>query len=158
MSRHTLLDLLGTEHLPDEIERRFMDFCVWQQAHPAIVQILESCQLPESARTAAEAASLDALGACVQRAAASVKDRRDIPVMALGTIQGVASEVEQIALHAGPVEADAGAVSFHAARLVGWASWARNKFGTGMFKTSAEEVAYGEQLQALMQMLGAQGV
>jgi hypothetical protein len=158
MSRHNLLDMLGTEHLPREAETRFIEFCIWQQARPALVQILEAVEMPVYAAEMSGAADLAGLQKCASDAAMTALTTRNIPVMALAAVQGTASEVEALVKAADPAEADAAAVSFHAARLVGWASWAINKFSTGMFKSSAEQVAYGEQLQELMKMLGAAGV
>ncbi|MBN1964826.1 MAG: hypothetical protein JW910_09275 [Anaerolineae bacterium] len=153
MSRHTLLDLLGTERLPAEAERRFIDYCIWQQAQPALAEVLQMTELAELASEVTAADTLVALLACT-RAAAESALRAGLSVLELGTVQGMATEVEQMIAAAGAEEGDAEAVSFHAARLTGWAAWARNSFSTGMFKSSAEEVAYGEQLQALMALLG----
>jgi hypothetical protein len=158
MSRHTLLDLLGTDALPGETEKSFVEFCIWQQAYPAFQQILTAAGLAEYVLEAREAKTISAMKACADRAANTAKTADDMPVLVLAAVQGMASEIEQIAASADLKDGDSSAVSFHAARLVGWASWASNNFSTGVFKSSAEDVAYGEQLQELMRLFGVAGV
>mgnify|MGYP005838545001 CR=1 FL=1 len=154
MVRRTLLDLLGTEKLPQEAEQKFVEFCIWQQARPALVEVLRVAGLAEAAQEAERAATVEALAAWAGHAA-KLAQQANLPIMALGAVQGVAAEINQLALSANPPVPDAGAVSFHAARLVGWAGWARNNFRTSTFKASAENIAYGEQLHTLMKMIGA---
>jgi hypothetical protein len=154
MSRRTLLDLLGTEHLSAETERKFVEFCVWNQAYPALQQVLQATGLDSQVPEGASASTLDALVDCARKAANLAK-QADLPVLHLGAVQGIYSEIDQMAAAAGADVVDADAVSFHAARLVGWATWSSNQFQPGVFKVTAEEVAYGEQLQALMDLLGA---
>lgn len=154
MSRRTLLDLLGTEQLPAETEQKFIEFCVWKQAHPALQQIVQATGLTEKIPELVAVDKLEPLADCARKAAELARGA-DLPVMALGAVQGTSSEVEQMVTAATAETVDANAVSFHAARLIGWASWSRNNFQTGVFKVTAEEVAYGEQLQALMNLLGA---
>lgn len=153
-TRVTLLDLLGTGKLPPQAERKFIEFCIWQQARPAIVQILRAASLEAQAGEAGQARDLASLTACVRDAAATA-ERAGLPVLALGAVQAAAAELAQLGEAADPTDGDPEEVSFHAARLAGWASWAENSFQTGMFKTSGEEVAYGTQLQALMTLVGA---
>lgn len=155
MSRPTLLDLLGTEQLPLQAEQRFIDFCIWEQGRPALARVLEAAGLSEHAAQVTAVDNLEALTACVAEAAAAAAGA-SLPMMALAAVQGVAAEIEQMAAVADAKDGDSGAVSFHAARIAGWAGWAANNFGQGMFKSSAEEIAYGEQLQELMRLLGAQ--
>ena len=155
MSRRTLLDLLGTEQLPEDIEYQFVQYCIWKQAYPAVRQILETTGLATTIAPLEDLNQLDDLLARTRQAAATVHQVQ-IPVMAFGAVQGMAAETEQIAAAVTPTMVEADVVSFHAARLVGWATWSKNNFGTGMLKTTAEEVAYGEQLQLLMQLFGAQ--
>ncbi len=154
MSRRTLLDLLGTEQIPPETERKFVDFCIWNQAYPAFQQVLQATGMDQKVASEACVGDLQALQSCA-RNAATIAREANLPVLALGAIQGVSAEIDQMAAAARGDAVDANAVSFYAARLVGWASWSNNRFGTGMIKVTAEEVAYGEQLQALMDLLGA---
>ncbi len=156
MPHATLLDLLGTGKLPASMEQKFVEFCIWQQARPAFAQVLQASGLSSHAREASSVTDLAAMAECAQRAAEAARQDR-LPVLALGAVQGIAAEISQLVAAADPAEWDTAAVSFHAARLVGWAMWATNKFGTGMFKTSAEAAAYGEQLQALMSLLRTAG-
>jgi hypothetical protein len=158
MTRHNLLDMLGTEKLPKEAERRFVEYCIWQQSRPALVQIMKSVKLNTYAAELTRVNTLEALSECMNNAGMSALTTRDIPVMALAAVQGAVAEAEAMVKSASAQDADAAAISFHAARIVGWASWAINNFSTGMFKSSAEQVAYGEQLQQLMKMLGAASV
>ena len=153
MSRHTLLDLLGTEKLPAQAERQFIEFCLWQQARPAIVQILRETGLDAYAEEAAGVKTPAALAACVHRAA-KVAQSAKLPIMAFATVQGAATDTEQLAAAAHPDTDDPEAASFHAARLAGWATWAANQFQNGTLKTTAENVAYGAQLKMLMNLLG----
>ncbi len=154
MSRRTLLDLLGTEQLPGETEMKFVEFCVWKQAHPALQQILQATGLTDQIPELATVDALEPLADCARKAAELARSA-GLPVMAMGAVQGTSSEIEQMVAAATSETVDADAVSFHAARLIGWASWSKNNFQTGVFKVTAEEVAYGEQLQALMDLLGA---
>jgi hypothetical protein len=156
MPHATLLDLLGTGKLPPQMERKFIQFCVWQQARPAFIQVLQAAGLSNYAKEADAMADLPSMVECA-RLAAETAHRSRLPVLAMGAVQGMSAEIAQLAAAADPAEFDAEAVSFHAARLVGWATWASNKFGTGVFKASAEAAAYGEQLQALMSLLSAPG-
>lgn len=154
MGRRTLLDLLGTERLPAAAEQQFIDFCLWYQVHPSFLQMLHTTGLKRHAERVACADRLDALVACARRAAEDAH-RADLPVLALGALQGMVAEMEQIAQALHPDATDASAVSFHAARIVGWAAWARGEYGPAVIKASAEQVAYGEQIQALSGLLAA---
>jgi hypothetical protein len=159
MTRHTLLDLLGTTQLTREIEQQFVDFCVWEQAAPACVRILKHTGLTAEARTIA-AIHRDAAHLALQaRHAADKVLLAGLEAMPLAAIQGMTSEVDQLVAAAQPGDGtpDASAVSFHAARLMGWASWTENDFGTGLYKASAENIAFAEQLQQLMTLLGTPG-
>lgn len=160
MTRHTLLDLLGTAQLTREIEQQFVEFCVWEQAAPACVRILKHTGMLAEAHTIA-AIHQDAAHLALQaRHAASKVLQAGLEAMPLAAIQGMASEVDQLVAAAQPCDGtpDASAVSFHAARLMGWASWAEHDFSTGIFKASAENIAFAEQLQQLMHLLGTPGI
>lgn len=155
MSRHTLLDLLGTDKLPKQAEEEFTAFCFWKQAHPAIVQVLESAGLDDLAQEAKTATTLETLSECISQAVETAREA-DLAVMAFAAVQGLATDADQLFVAAS--SNDPAAVSFHSARLVGWATWAANRYQTGTFKATAEGVAYGEQLQALMTLLGVKGI
>ncbi len=154
MSGRTLLDLLGTGQLPLEAERKFIEFCIWQQARPALAHGLEAVGMSDRAADARHARSLAELHSVARQAAHAARSA-NLPVLALGAVQGMASDVAQLAAAAATEDGDAAGVSFHAARLAGWALWARNDFQAGMFKTSAENIAFGEQLQTLLKLVGA---
>ena len=160
MTRYTLLDLLGTTQLTREIERQFVEFCVWEQAAMACVRIMKQTGLGADARaTAAIHRDATRLASQARHAAGQVL-QAGLAAMPLAAVQGMAAEVEQLAAAAQPDDGapDASAVSFHAARLMGWASWAEHDFSTGLYKSSAEEIAYAEQLQQLMLLLGTPGI
>lgn len=159
MPRQTLQQLLAMPQIASTAAaQQYIDFCVWQQARPAIVKVLESCDQPAYALQAEEAGQVAILAESTQQAATAILLRRGIPVMQLAAVQGIAGEMKQIATAVEADLPDLEAMSFHAARLVGWAAWADYNFGTGSAKAHAEEAAYAKQLQTVHQLLGVAGV
>ncbi len=157
MTRYTLLDLLGTRQISGETERQFVDYCLWEQAVKACVAILEQTGMTPLAQELAAAQDTTALLITAHRVARQAR-RAGLGVMPLAAVQGMAAELEQLIHAARPGELDSDAVSFHAARLAGWAGWVRSSFRTGVFKSNAEDAAYAEQLQRLMRLMGVAGV
>ncbi len=157
MTRYTLLDLLGTRHLASQTEQQFVNYCLWEQAVKACVAILEQTHLPELAHELGAAQDTTTLLIVAHRVARQAR-RAGLGVMPLAAVQGMAAELEQLIQAAQPGDIDSDAVSFHAARLAGWAGWVHSSFRTGVFKSNAEDAAYAEQLQHLMRLMGVAGV
>lgn len=154
-----MLDHLDKDVLPREVIQAFVTWCLWEQARPALVQVLEQTPLAELAaqfKTAQDLPTLAALAADVRfsREETSSSDRP----LAISAAEGAAFEFANLIQTAQDSEIDAESAAFFASRVCGWAGWASHNFRSQVDKTAAEQSARQAQearLEALYKQFTA---
>lgn len=156
---NSLMEYLGKDTLPHKIESAFVDWCVWQQARPALMLVLKKANLEHIAEKVGAIRDLGTLASLSTRASKEAKEStKKTGVLALSAAEAVAYEVANLTNAASETHWDPESVAFFAARLVGWAGWAETDFSEPSRKTLAETSArqdQEDQLQILWRDMSA---
>lgn len=149
----SVLDYLGKDALPYALETAFVDWCVWEQARPALVKVLEKTVLSPLASEFQAAGDLETLMALGQRAVEEVtRAHGDTGPLGLSAAKGALFEFNNLLAAIPEPDFDPEAVAFFAARVCGWAGWTSADFSQPDSKARAEQEAQRQQaarLQAL---------
>lgn len=151
----TLLEQLAKDTLPRTMLHDFVLWCIWEQARPALITILERTEqdnIAQRFRSASDLATLKMLG---KDAAASIKRaQRPVGPIALSAAKAAAFEYRNLLNCADELDYDPEAAAFFAARVCGWAGWAETNFTQTTRKPQTEHLARQQQeahLQKLWQ-------
>ncbi len=153
-----VLDYLGKDALPYALESAFVNWCVWEQARPALVRVLEKTVLSSLASEFQAAGDLATLAALGQRALEEVeRAHADTGPLGLSAAKAAVFEFNNLLATVPEPDFDPEAAAFFAARVCGWAGWTDADFGPPETKTRAEDAARQQQavrLRALWQEHG----
>jgi len=153
----TLLEQLGNDTLPATIEREFVDWCLWQQAYPALQQVLEKTLLTELVEMLSNADKYFTLVALtdiiVQEAQAA---RKRTGLLGLSAAQAAAIEFQKLLAAASEEAWDPQEVAFFSVRVCGWAGWANSEFSDTENKDAAERAARSHQEAHLKSLFSQQ--
>lgn len=151
MSEH-YLDYLNKDTIPPDVLARFVDWCVWQQARPALVEVLERVGMSQSAHDISHADDFARLQAVCHEAhqLARTTPRRTGP-LGLSTAEAATNLMERL-LKAAHEQDDPEGAAFFSAQMVGWSGFAEASFVDVRRKTQAEEEARKAQEQHLRQL------
>ena len=142
----SLLEHLGKDTLPKPVLDAFVDWCIWQQARPALLQVLEKTKLVGPADDVRAASDLPALATSSERARNEAHEaRKTTGPLGMSAAEAAAFEVTNLVTAASEEEWDPESVSFFAARVCGWAGWAQTDFKDPEQKSKAEITARNEQ-------------
>lgn len=153
----TLIDHLGKDTLPDQIERAFVDWCIWKLATPALLRVLDKAELGALADDLRRAGDLKSLKQAAAALPEKVKRGRDTTrLRGLLATEATVFEYNNMLRAAGDSserEFDAEAVAFFAVRVCGWAGWALTDFSQPGEKEAAESAAREAQAQQLAALM-----
>lgn len=150
------LDQLGKDILPKSIEQAFIEWCIWQQARPALVAVLHDTGIHPLADSINAAKSMhDLVRAGGQLAETLRRDYKTDSLRGLFAARGAAFEFVNMLNTATEAEPDAEAVAFFAVRVCGWRGWAQTGFSKADDKQHAEDAAREAQSQELAKMMSA---
>jgi|FLYN01.1.fsa_nt_gi hypothetical protein len=155
----SVLDYLGKDALPYAMESEFVNWCVWEQARPALVSVLEKTVLSPLASEFQAVSDLATLVSLGQRAVEEVTQAHsDTGPLGLSAAKGAVFEFNNMLAAIPEPDFDPETVAFFAARVCGWAGWAAADFSQAERKAQAEEAArerQAAQLRQLWQKYGA---
>ena len=145
------LEHLNKDTFPSEMLADFVAWCVWEQARPALVAILQKTGLDDQARQIANADDYVGLAAIAHEAAQHIAQVRKITgVLGLSSAEAASFLTNRLAVAAG--HNDAEDVAFFSAQLAGWQAFAEANFTDPKRKIAEEHTARDAQdakLQAL---------
>lgn len=145
----SVLDYLGKDALPYALETQFVEWCVWEQARPALVTVLEKTVLSPLASEFRSAGDLPTLVALGQRANDEVtRAQGDTGPLGLSAAKGALFEFNNMLAAIPEPDFDPEAAAFFAARVCGWAGWAADFSQPGR-KSQAEAEAREQQAARL---------
>lgn len=141
-----LLSHLGKDTLPDKLIREFVDWCVWEQARPALVVILQHTGLEEDASKIESVADYESLSiACITAAENAHTARQRTGPLGLSTAEASAFLAQRLAKSVQEEPVDAEDVAFFTIQVCGWRGFAESKFSDHSRKADAEAQARQEQ-------------
>lgn len=142
------------ETLSRPVVQQFIDWCIWEQARPALALILDKVMMTDLADNIRQAADLPALSAMGEQANAYVKRRRAATgPLGLSAAEAGTFEFINMVKAASEDTWDAEAIAFFASRVCGWAGWAATDFTDPMQKNSAERIARQAQAARLDELI-----
>jgi hypothetical protein len=154
-----VLDYLGKDALPYALESAFVNWCVWDQARPALARVLEKTVLNSLASEFQSASDLPTLAALGQRAVGEVeRAQSDTGPLGLSAAKAAVFEFNNLLATVPEPDFDPEAASFFSARVCGWAGWTDADFGAPEIKTQAEEAARQQQSARLRELWQEYGV
>ncbi len=137
-----LLDHLSRDTLPPELLESFVNWCVWEQAHPALLTILQKTGLQNQADELQAAKTFAMLAQVSEKAGHDVHEaRKSTGPLGLSTAEAASFLVSRMANAATEAEWDPEGVAFFAAQVCGWAGFAEVGFNDFNRKTLAEQIA-----------------
>lgn len=149
-----LLAHLSKDTLPTEMVKEFINWCVWQQAKPALVTILEHTGLDEMAAAIVACNGIGALAEISQNSGKLLHDKRPkTGPLGLSTAEAALFLVSRMATAASEKDWDPEGVAFFSAQTCGWAGFAQSSFTDATRKVGAEKAARQQQEDKLTQMI-----
>jgi hypothetical protein len=154
-----ILDYLGRDKLPQTLLHDFVGWCVWEQAYPALLHILERTGLTQQAQTLR---AVDHDYSALAHTATAIGEhanevRRQTGPLGLSTAEAAAFLVQKLALSAGAAGFDPEGVAFFTAQVCGWSGFADANFADPRGKQKAEEDARQAQRQQLASLWRSHG-
>lgn len=148
-----LLGQLGGDTLPPEMVEAFLNWCVWEQARPALVTILERTGLTEHAGNLRQVTTYAALAQASEKAGRDVQEaRKRTGPLGLSAAEAASFLTHRIARAATEAEWDPEGVAFYAAQVAGWAGFAESGFTMPSQKTATENQAREHQEARLAEL------
>ncbi|MCU0513561.1 MAG: hypothetical protein MUE40_13450 [Anaerolineae bacterium] len=139
--------------LPPRLVQAFCAWCVWQQAVPALMGVLEQIGLTaavEELRQAQDYAPLAQM--CERIGGETTATRRRTGPLGVSTAEAALFLVARIARAADGSQPDADGVAFYAAQVMGWGGFAATGFTLAARKTAAESEARQAQAYKLREL------
>ena len=148
-----LLDHLGKDTLPESLLREFVDWCVWEQARPALEIILTKTGMGLHATNITRASDLIEFGAACETAGKHAHEaRKNTGPLGLSTAEATAFLAQKMA-NAGMTDPlDVEAIAFYMVQLVGWKGFAESGFLNPVAKSQAETNARDAQEAKLQEL------
>lgn len=154
----TLLDHLGKGTLSKPLLDAFVEWCVWQQARPALCLVLTKTTLNHLADQLNAAQDLGHLTLITERASQEIKAARQrTGPLGLSAAEAATYEYGNLLRVATDAQFDPEEAAFFAARVCGWGGWAASDFTQPTRKGQVEAEAREEQeaqLQRLWRQFG----
>lgn len=153
------LEHLSKDTLPPVMVDHFVRWCVWEQARPALVNILEHTgvtDLAENIRSAQNYSDLEKYSEQAGNYAHEIAKRTG--PLGISTAEASAFLVQKLAHAAQEADWDPEGVSFFTIQVCGWSGFADTTFTDMRRKMSAGEearIAQEAKLQDLWQRFGA---
>lgn len=152
------LTQLNSDALPRVVLEMFAHWCVWEQARPALVTVLQRTNLGESAAAIRDSADLLEVTQHVQAVNGGIRDlRAQADPLGTSAAEGAAFEFTRMIEALDETNLDAEAVAFFAARVCGWSGWAETDFRDPTRKATAEHEARDAQTLRLSQLIAGHG-
>ncbi len=150
---NNLLEHLGKDTLPAQMIKDFIQWCVWQQARPALVMVLNKSGITDVAQAIEKTDDLPELTTLNATANKTAKERRgNTGPLALSAAEAATFEFTNMMNAINETDTDPEAVSFFSMRVCGWAAWAEKDFANASIKTEAEASAKEAQEACLDQL------
>jgi hypothetical protein len=131
----------------------FAHWCIWEQARPALVDVLARINLTTVAEKIEQATDLKRVLQASADANESIRSMRaQADPLGASAAEAAAYEFEHIVRAANENDLDADAIAFFAARVCGWAGWAHTDFKVMARKAEAEAEAHDLQKQKYMEI------
>lgn len=141
-----LLEHLGKDTLPKPLVDEFVRWCVYEQARPALLDVLEKADIKDIAASIRQAHSLVDLARLGEQASAHAKSLRGrTGPLGLSAAEAAAFEFTNLTRAASEDFFDAEGVAFFSSRVCGWAGWASTDFSDPGRKAKAEGTARQQQ-------------
>lgn len=152
-----LLEHLGKDTLPRPLLDEFIQWCVWEQAKPALITVMQKADMDELVQAVTKATDFSALKEFAEianeYAKQYAKQMKGTPnLMALSAAEAAAFEFTKVISAVEEDQTDAEIVAFFAARVSGWAGWATSDF-TDPTKKQASETDSREKQEATLHQL-----
>lgn len=148
-----MLNQLGKDTLPENIIKDFVAWCVWTQAVPALIVILNKTGLDQDAAAISHIDDFKMLAnQCEITGRNAHEARKSTGPLGLSTAEAAAFLMQKLAASAKEKESDADAIAFYAAQVVGWKGFADSAFSDQALKQKAEDdarIAQDQKLKAL---------
>jgi hypothetical protein len=147
------LNQLGGDTLPPEMIEAFVNWCVWEQARPALIAVLERTGLTEHSDQLKVVNTYAALAQTAERAGHDAHDaRKRTGPLGLSAAEAASFLVTRIARAATENEWDPEGVAFYAAQVAGWAGFAESGFANPAQKTTRENESRTRQEEKLSEL------
>lgn len=148
-----LIDNLGKDTYPPVMVEAFVRWCVWEQAHPAIVDILKLTGVDNLAEEIATTQSYKVLENLSEQAGNYAKEiaKRTGP-LGISSAEAAAFLMQKLAHAAQEAEFDPEAVSFFTIQVLSWAGFAETLFTDMKKKLIAAEAAKKAQEDKLIEL------
>jgi|GEM_PF-1419233 len=148
-----LLDNLGKDTYPSAMVDTFVRWCVWEQARPAIVDVLKLTGVDELANEIAVTTSYSDLENLSEQAGRHAQEigKRTGP-LGISSAEAAAFLMQKLAHAAQEAEFDPEAVSFFTIQVVSWAGFAETLFTDMKKKVTAANAAKKAQEQKLIEL------
>jgi hypothetical protein len=154
-----LLQHLGKDTFPEAMIREFISWCIWDQAVPALLNILEKVGLHDDAAAIRAVDDVHGLMLTSDRAGRNAHEARgSTGPLGLSTAEAAAFLTRKLAEASIHDEMDAEAIAFYAMQVCGWNGYAVSNYSDQQVKQHAEEAArkqQNEQLQLLWKRYSA---
>ncbi len=149
-----LLQQLSKDIFPPTLIQQFVDWCIWEQARPALLLVLQKVQLEEPAQILAAAQDIDQLLIATEQVAQRIFEaRKSTGPLGLSAAEAAAYEMQNMLRAALDEGDDPESVVFFSARVCGWAAWAETGFTNPAQKAIAEATARDKQTHTLEKLI-----
>jgi len=154
-----LLNHIGRDTLPSQLVQQFIDWCILEQARPALVTVLDVVGLSEISTRIQNTdpyPRLLALSTYANEQAKQLREHAKTGPLGYSAAEAAAFEFANMLNAADDAQFDAEAVAFFASRVCGWSGWANTQFRNPQEKAIAESTARQQQetyLQELWQRI-----
>lgn len=149
----TLLEHLGRDTLPPAVVDAFLRWCVWQQARPALLTVLNKTGLVEAAQQVEAATTYAELQQITATIGADVHAMRTrTGPLGLSAAEAASFLVSRMAAAATEADWDPEGVAFFAAQMQGWAAFAESNFSDAVRKPAGEQQARQQQEAMLSEL------
>ncbi|MDQ7036841.1 MAG: hypothetical protein Q9P01_19010 [Anaerolineae bacterium] len=148
-----LLKHLGKDTLPEKLLREFVDWCVWEQARPALEAILTKTGMITHATNISRASDLVEFSiACENAATHAHEASKNTGPLGLSTAEATSFLAQKMAKAAMADPHDVEAIAFYMVQLVGWQGFAMSDFLNPSKKVEAESEASALQESKLQEL------
>jgi hypothetical protein len=148
-----LLKQLENDALPQNVVVAFTNWCIWEQALPALATVVEHAGIDNAENHLRAADDIIVLAEITEQIRDYVSVNRDqISPLAYSSTEAALFEFLNLLSDAGDAGEPA-SVAFFAARVCGWAGWVQTRFQDATQKIAAEEQARADQENKLSQLM-----
>ena len=148
-----LLDNLSKDIFPPAMVDHFVRWCVWEQARPALVNVLSLTgvgDLADEIRATTSYAELEKLSEQAGKYAQDIGKRTG--PLGISTAEAISFLMQKLAHAAQEADWDPEAVSFYTIQVMGWQGFAETMFTETKKKIEATEAARTAQEEKLAEL------